>query len=229
MEVQIHPSWKAALQQEFSKLYFEEIVLFLKTERALDKKIYPPGSLIFNAFNLTPFEDVKVVILGQDPYHGYNQAHGLSFSVLKGTKPPPSLRNMYKEIKADIGVEMPKAYGDLTHWAKQGVFLLNSALTVRDGEPNSHAKIGWQIFTDAVISTLSNKREGLIFLLWGLYAQQKQSLIDETKHHVLKAAHPSPLSAEKGFMGCKHFSKTNEWLIKENKQPIDWKITEPEH
>lgn len=229
MEVQIHPSWKAVLQQEFSKLYFEEIVLFLKTERALDKKIYPPGSLIFNAFNLTAFDEVKVVILGQDPYHGYNQAHGLSFSVLKGTKPPPSLRNMYKEIKADIGVEMPKAYGDLTHWAKQGVFLLNTALTVRDGEPNSHAKIGWQIFTDAVISTLSDKREGLIFLLWGQYAQQKQSLIDETKHHVLKAAHPSPLSAEKGFMGCKHFSKTNEWLTKENKQPIDWKITEPEN
>ena len=228
MEVQIHPSWKAALKQEFSKLYFDEIVLFLKTERALDKKIYPPGSLIFNAFNLTPFEDVKVVILGQDPYHGYNQAHGLSFSVLKGTKPPPSLRNMYKEIKNDIGIAMPANYGDLTAWAKQGVFLLNTSLTVRDGEPNSHAQIGWQTFTDAVITALSDKREGLIFLLWGKFAQQKQALIDETKHHVLKAAHPSPFSAERGFMGCKHFSKTHEWLMSENKQPIDWIITDPD-
>ncbi len=228
MEVQIHPSWKAVLQPEFSKLYFEEIVLFLKTERALDKKIYPPGSLLFNAFNLTPFDEVKVVILGQDPYHGYNQAHGLSFSVLKGTKPPPSLRNMYKEIKSDIGVAMPANYGDLTAWAKQGVFLLNTSLSVREGEPNSHAQIGWQTFTDAVITALSDKRDGLVFLLWGKFAQQKQSLIDETRHHVLKAAHPSPFSAERGFMGCKHFSKTNEWLIKENKQPIDWKIIDPD-
>ena len=227
MEVQIHPSWKAVLNDEFSKVYFQQIVTFLKTEKALDKKIYPPGPLIFNAFNQTPFHNVKLVIIGQDPYHGPGQAHGLSFSVPAGNKIPPSLQNIFKEIKADTGLDMPQGYGNLTSWAQQGVLLLNATLTVRAGEPNSHAKYGWMDFTDAVISKLSSLKEGIVFLLWGRFAHEKQQLIDETKHFVLMAAHPSPFSADKGFFGCRHFSKANQLLMEQGKDPIDWKLLTP--
>ena len=220
MDVKIEPSWKAELKEEFKKPYFLQIATFLKTEKALNKVIYPPGTLIFNAFNQTPFNKLKVVIIGQDPYHGAGQAHGLSFSVQNGIKPPPSLVNIYKEIQRDIGIAMPKEYGNLTNWAQQGVLLLN-------GEPFSHAKFGWADFTDSVIQKISDNKKGVVFLLWGKFAQDKQVLIDETKHHVLKAAHPSPFSADKGFFGCKHFSKTNEFLVKEGHQPIDWKLLTP--
>ena len=224
MDVKINDSWKQVLKEEFEKPYFEQIVNFLKTERAAGKTTFPSGPNIFNAFNKTPFDKVKVVILGQDPYHGFGQAHGLSFSVLPGVKIPPSLQNIFKEIKADIGVENPPNFGDLTHWAEQGILLLNAALTVRDGEPMSHAKIGWAQFTDAVIKTISDKKENVIFLLWGKFAQDKQVLINTDSHYILKAAHPSPLSAHNGFFGCKHFSKTNEILVKHGKNPIDWKL-----
>ena len=224
MDVKIHPSWKALLNSEFSKPYFQQLTTFLKTEKALHKTIYPSGKLIFNAFNATPFDKVSVVIIGQDPYHGPNQAHGLSFSVQTGIKPPPSLKNIFKEMEKDIGIQMPEQYGNLTKWAEQGVLLLNAALTVRAGEPFSHAKYGWAEFTDTVIKKISDKKQGIIFLLWGKFAQEKQSLIDPNKHHILIAAHPSPFSAEKGFFGCKHFSKTNELLMKAGKAPIDWKL-----
>jgi uracil-DNA glycosylase len=224
MEVKIQPGWKAVLKDEFTKPGFLQLVTFLKTEKALGKKIYPPGNLIFNAFDLTPFDEVRVVIIGQDPYHGEGQAHGLSFSVPTGRKPPPSLVNIFKEIKQDLGIEMPPMYGNLTKWAKQGVLLLNAALTVREAEPFSHAKFGWSAFTDEVIKKISDEKTGVIFLLWGKFAQEKQVLIDETKHFVLKAAHPSPFSAEKGFFGCRHFSKTNQLLMQQGLQPIDWKL-----
>lgn len=223
MNVQIEESWKKELNDEFSKAYFTGIVDFLKAEKALKKTIYPPGSLIFNAFAQTPFDKVKVVILGQDPYHGPGQAMGLSFSVPDGIPQPPSLQNIFKELHSDIGMPIPKT-GNLTPWAKQGVLLLNASLTVRANEANSHSKIGWTVFTDAVIKKISDEKSGVVFLLWGRFAQEKQTLIDVSKHHVLKAAHPSPLSAHNGFFGCKHFSKTNELLIKEGKQPIDWMI-----
>ena len=223
MDVQIEESWKKVLHTEFSKSYFENTVAFLKTEKAQEKIIYPPGSLIFNAFEKTPFKKLKVLLLGQDPYHGKGQAMGLSFSVPKGVRPPPSLINIFKELHDDIGVQIPST-GDLTPWAEQGVMLLNAALTVRAGEPNSHAKIGWHQFTDAVIKKVSDEKEGIIFLLWGSFAHQKQELIDQTKHHVLKAAHPSPYSADKGFFGCKHFSKTNEFLVAQKQDPIDWSL-----
>lgn len=227
MDVQIHPGWKAVLKDEFSKTYFQQVVTFLKTEKAQGKVIYPPGPLIFNAFNQTPFDKVRVVILGQDPYHGPGQAHGLSFSVPAGIKPPPSLVNIFKEIENDLGVKMPMEYGNLTKWAEQGVLLLNAALTVRAGEPFSHARYGWAEFTDAVISKVSELKEGVVFLLWGKFAQEKQILIDESKHFVLKAAHPSPFSADKGFFGCKHFSKANALLMKQGLEPIDWKLLTP--
>lgn len=227
MDVQIHPSWKKVLKDEFGKSYFSQLVTFLKTEKIQGKLIYPPGPLIFNAFNQTPFEQVKVVILGQDPYHGAGQAHGLSFSVPNSIKPPPSLVNIFKEIESDLGLKMPKEYGNLVTWAQQGVLLLNAALTVRAGEPFSHAKFGWADFTDAVISKISDVKQDVIFLLWGKFAQEKQILIDETKHHVLKAAHPSPFSADKGFFGCRHFSKINELLVKQGARPIDWKLLSP--
>ena len=227
MDVKIESSWKAMLKDEFGKPYFQQIVTFLKTEKAAGKIIYPPGPLIFNAFNQTPFDKVKVVILGQDPYHGPGQAHGLSFSVQNGVKPPPSLVNIFKEIQTDTGVAMPQQYGNLSRWAEQGVLLLNAALTVRANEPFSHAKFGWADFTDGVIQKISDERKGIIFLLWGKFAQEKQTLIDETKHFVLKAAHPSPFSADKGFFGCKHFSKTNELLVKQGLAPIDWKLLTP--
>lgn len=224
MDVKINDSWKQVLKEEFEKPYFDQIVNFLKTERAAGKTTFPSGPNIFNAFNKTPFDKVKVVILGQDPYHGIGQAHGLSFSVLPGVKIPPSLQNIFKEIKADIGVENSPSFGDLTHWAEQGILLLNAALTVRNGEPMSHAKIGWAQFTDAVIKTISDKKENVIFLLWGKFAQDKQVLINTDSHYILKAAHPSPLSAHNGFFGCKHFSKTNEILVKHGENPIDWKL-----
>ena len=224
MDVQIHPSWKEVLKDEFTKPYFQQVVTFLRSEKASGKVIYPPGPLIFNAFNKTPFDKVSVVIIGQDPYHGPGQAHGLSFSVPQGIKQPPSLVNIFKEIKSDIGLDLLSGPGDLTHWAEQGVLLLNAALTVRAGEAYSHAKFGWADFTDAVISKISEIKEHVVFLLWGKFAQEKQALIDETKHHVLKAAHPSPLSAHNGFLGCKHFSKTNQLLMQDGLPPIDWKL-----
>lgn len=225
MDVQIADSWKQRMADEFGKTYFRNIVLHLKTERAAGKIIYPPGSQIFNAFSLTPFDKVKVVIIGQDPYHGPRQAMGLSFSVPRGVTPPPSLINIFKELRQDIGMNIP-THGDLTYWAKQGVLLLNAALTVRANEPNSHAQIGWHEFTNAVIRKLSDERTGLVFMLWGKFAQDKQVLIDGTKHQVLKAAHPSPFSADKGFFGCRHFSKANEYLMKQGIDPIDWKLPE---
>lgn len=224
MDVKIEASWKEVLKHEFTKPYFLQVAAHLKTERATGATIYPPGQLIFNAFSFTPFQEVKVVILGQDPYHGPGQAHGLSFSVPDGIKPPPSLVNIYKELQEDIGMPIPNT-GNLTHWAKQGVLLLNAVLTVRANEPASHAKIGWMDFTDAVIRKISDEKEGVVFLLWGRFAQEKQVLIDATKHHVLKAAHPSPFSADKGFFGCKHFSRTNALLMKQGLSPIDWSIT----
>lgn len=227
MDVQIHPSWKEVLKDEFTKPYFQQIVTFLRAEKATGKNIFPPGPLIFNAFNQTPFDKVSVVIIGQDPYHGAGQAHGLSFSVPNGVKPPPSLVNIFKEIKKDIGIDMPLNYGNLTKWAQQGVLLLNAALTVRESDPFSHAKYGWADFTDAVIKTISDKKENVVFILWGRFAQLKQELIDENKHFVLMAAHPSPFSVEKGFYGCKHFSKTNQLLMDHGLPPIDWKLMTP--
>ena len=223
MDIQIEESWKKVLKDEFAKTYFQHIITFLKAEKALGKIIYPPGPLIFNAFKQTPFDKVEVVILGQDPYHNKGQAHGLSFSVPDGIPKPPSLVNIFKELKSDLGIEIPEN-GNLTKWAQQGVLLLNASLTVRQNEPGSHAQIGWLQFTDNVIKKISEEKEGIVFLLWGKFAQEKQSLIDETKHYVLKAAHPSPFSANNGFLGCKHFSKTNELLMKQHKTPIDWKI-----
>ena len=223
MEVKIEESWKTVLKNEFSKPYFLEAVTFIKTEKALGKVIYPPGSLIFNAFNTTPFDHVKVVLLGQDPYHGKGQAHGLSFSVQRGVRPPPSLVNIFKELNQDIGIPIPN-HGDLTRWATQGVMLLNSCLTVREGEPLSHSKIGWTEFTDAVIGKISSVKKNIVFLLWGKFAQEKQVLIDETRHLVLKAAHPSPYSANNGFFGCRHFSKTNEYLVANGVDPVDWAL-----
>ena len=227
MDVQIETSWKEVLHNEFTKPYFLEVVTHLKMERTAGKIIYPSGPLIFNAFNQTPFNKVKVVILGQDPYHNPGQAHGLSFSVPNGIKPPPSLMNIYKEIQQDVGIPMPAEYGNLTKWAEQGVLLLNAILTVRANEPASHSKIGWMNFTDAVIKKISDGKKGVVFLLWGKFAQEKQLLIDETKHFVLKAAHPSPFSADKGFFGCKHFSKTNKILAGQEMTPIDWKLLTP--
>jgi len=225
MDVQIEETWKQELKQEFTKAYFQQIVAFLKTEKIQGKIIYPPGSLIFNAFTQTPFHQVKVVIIGQDPYHGQGQAHGLCFSVQDGIQPPPSLINIYNEIQSDLGIGMPARHGNLIKWAQQGVLLLNAFLTVRANEPASHSKIGWEEFTNTVIKKISDEKKGVVFLLWGKFAQEKQSLIDETKHHVLKAAHPSPFSADKGFFGCKHFSKTNELLLSEGSYPVDWKLS----
>lgn len=223
MDVKIESSWKEVLKQEFSKPYFEQIALHLKTEKLQGKIIYPPGFLIFNAFNTTPFDKVKVVILGQDPYHGPGQAHGLCFSVQDGVPPPPSLINIFKELQDDTGVPIPEN-GNLTHWAEQGVFLLNASLTVRAGEPMSHSKIGWAQFTDEVIKKISAGKEHVVFILWGKFAQEKKMLIDETKHCILRSAHPSPLSAHAGFFGCKHFSKANAYLMSKGIDPIDWKL-----
>lgn len=215
----LHNSWDIKLKEEFEKPYMNELKLFLKKERA-SGIVYPKQTEVFNAFNLTPFENVKVVILGQDPYHGPNQAHGLSFSVNHGIKTPPSLANIYKELKSDIGFTIPN-HGNLTSWAKQGVLLLNATLTVRAGEPASHQKKGWEIFTDTVIKLISEQKEHCVFLLWGNFAKSKSSLIDLDKHLVLTAAHPSPLAGG-AFFGSKHFSKTNEYLISKKIEPIQW-------
>lgn len=223
MDVKIESSWKKVLKAEFSKPYFQQIVLHIKTEKSQGKTIYPSGPNIFHAFDQTPFDHVKLVILGQDPYHGPGQAHGLSFSVPSGIPQPPSLINIFKEIEADLGVKPPRT-GNLEHWARQGVLLLNASLTVRANEPMSHAKIGWAQFTDTVIQTISQQREHVVFLLWGKFAREKKVLIDTTKHLVLEAAHPSPLSAHNGFLGCRHFSAANHYLVKNGIDPIDWKI-----
>ena len=220
MEVRIEESWKAVLREEFDKEYFARIAAFLHQEKREGKTIYPPGSLIFNAFQLTPFDRVKVVILGQDPYHGPGQAHGLSFSVQDGVALPPSLQNIYKEIAADTGCISPPS-GNLERWARQGVFLLNSVLTVRAGSPTSHSGIGWQTFTDAVIKTISDRKECVVFMLWGNYARSKKALIDSSRHLILEAAHPSPL-ARGAFFGCRHFSKANNFLIATGQSPIKW-------
>ncbi|RYY89858.1 MAG: uracil-DNA glycosylase [Chitinophagaceae bacterium] len=223
MNVQIEESWKEKLSDEFKQPYFKQVVEHLKTERAQAKTIYPAGAHIFHAFSATPFNKVKVVLLGQDPYHGPKQAHGLSFSVQKGVPPPPSLVNIFKELHEDVGAPIPQ-HGNLEHWAQQGVLLLNASLTVRAHEPMSHAKIGWHHFTDAVIRNVSEKRPHVVFILWGKFAQQKVALIDTKKHLVIKSAHPSPLSAHNGFFGSRPFSQTNDWLMKHGEHPIDWAI-----
>jgi len=223
MDVKIDSSWKNVLKKEFQKPYFLEAVTFLRMEKAAGKTIFPPGSLLFNAFNTTPFDAVKVVLLGQDPYHGHGQAQGLCFSVPDGVAPPPSLINIFKELQQDTGVPIPHS-GNLTKWAHQGVLLLNASLSVRANEPMSHSKIGWAQFTDMVITKISDLKKNTVFLLWGKFAQEKQALIDETKHLVLKAAHPSPYSANNGFLGCRHFSKTNEYLVRNGIDPIDWAL-----
>ena len=224
MEVKIAPGWKKSLEKEFKQAYVGDLAQFLKNEKDSKQVFYPPGPLIFNAFNLTDINRVKVVILGQDPYHGDNQAHGLSFSVREGIKAPPSLVNIYKELQHDLGIKNDKNLGDLSSWARQGVLLLNASLTVRANQPNSHAGIGWHKFTDKVIQLLNDEFEHLVFMLWGNFAKEKGAHIDSRKHLVLKAAHPSPFSVEKGFFGCKHFSKTNEYLMSHGKLPIDWMI-----
>lgn len=220
MEVKIEASWKEKLQREFSKPYFSELVAFVKEEYA-SKTIYPPGSKIFHAFDSCPFDQVKVVILGQDPYHGPGQAHGLCFSVNEGIPMPPSLLNIFKEVKSDLIKPMPP-HGNLQRWADQGVLLLNATLTVRHSQPGSHQGMGWEEFTDQVIQLIANQKENVVFLLWGAYAGKKEALIDSDKHFILKAPHPSPLSAHRGFFGCAHFSTTNQYLEKNGITPINW-------
>lgn len=222
MDVQIEKSWKEALGAEFEKPYFAALVQELHRQKQAEEVIFPPGGQIFKAFELCPLDKVKVVILGQDPYHGYGQAMGLSFSVPQGVEAPPSLKNIFKEIESDLGIRMSGS-PDLRPWAEQGVLLLNSVLTVRAGQPASHSRIGWQTFTDAVIKTISDRCEGVVFLLWGNYARSKAVLVDKSRHHVLEAPHPSPL-ARGAFFGCRHFSATNEILAAEGKSPIDWKL-----
>jgi len=222
MEVKIEQSWKDALGSEFDKPYFASLVRFLHNEKAEGRRIFPPGSQIFKAFELTPVGDVKVVILGQDPYHGPGQAHGLSFSVPENMPAPPSLKNIFKEIKTDLGVRM-SGYPNLEKWARQGVLLLNAVLTVRSGEAASHSKVGWQEFTDAVIKYISAECEGVVFMLWGNFARTKSELIDHSRHCVLEAAHPSPL-ARGAFFGCRHFSKANAYLAAHGRTQIDWQL-----
>jgi uracil-DNA glycosylase len=220
MEVRISPTWKEQLQQEFDKPYFQQLIAFVKSE--YEKHIvFPPGKLIFNAFDLCPFPEIKVVIIGQDPYHGPGQAHGLCFSVPDGIPIPPSLRNIYKEIENDLGIAAP-ASGNLVRWAQQGVFLLNATLTVRAHQAGSHQKKGWEIFTDAVIQRIADQKEHVVFLLWGAYAQNKTALIDQSKHLILKSVHPSPLSASRGFFGNHQFSQTNSYLKEHGLEPIQW-------
>lgn len=222
MEVRIEESWKQALKDEFEKPYFADLVRFLHEEKRRGIMVYPPGKDIFRAFELTPLHNLKVVILGQDPYHGQGQAMGLSFSVPDDVPAPPSLKNIFKEIEDDLGVKM-SGKPNLEEWARQGVLLLNAILTVRSGEAASHSAIGWQTFTDAVIKKISDECDGVVFLLWGNYARSKRELVDGSRHHVLEAAHPSPL-ARGAFFGCRHFSMTNEILEKEGKTPIQWKL-----
>jgi uracil-DNA glycosylase len=220
---QIEHEWLEVLQPEFEKSYFSELKSFLLEEKRT-YKVFPPSNRIFAAFDHTPFSKVKVVILGQDPYHNDGQAHGLCFSVPDGVAIPPSLINIYKELNSDLGIQIPRS-GNLEKWADQGVLLLNAMLTVRAYQAGSHQKRGWENFTDEVIRQLSARHSGLVFILWGSYAQAKESMIDTSKHHILKAVHPSPLSVYRGFFGCRHFSKTNELLIEAGKEPIDWNLS----
>jgi len=224
MSVTIEESWLKILKDEFDKPYMKALKAFLLTEKEKGYEVYPKGSEIFNALNHTSFEKVKVVLLGQDPYHGPGQAHGLSFSVQKGVTIPPSLKNIYKELASDIPGFVIPSHGNLTKWADEGVLLLNATLTVRAREAGSHQGKGWEIFTNKIISRISEEHEGIVFLLWGRYAQNKTALIDSSKHKILTAAHPSPFSAYNGFFGCNHFSKTNEILKQEGKNPVDWQI-----
>ena len=221
-EPRIEKEWLEVLRSEFEKPYFTELKAFL-TEEKKQYRVYPPGSRIFAAFDYTPFSKVKVVILGQDPYHGDGQAHGLCFSVPDGIALPPSLVNIYKELSTDLGIAVPKS-GNLENWAKQGVLLLNATLTVRANQAGSHQRHGWENFTDEVIRQLSARHTWLVIILWGSYAQAKESLIDTSRHFILKAVHPSPLSVYRGFFGCRHFSKTNELLMRAGKAPVDWKL-----
>jgi uracil-DNA glycosylase len=221
-DVKIDESWKKPLQEEFAKPYFAQLVEFLKQEKTAGKTIFPPGSQIFSAFQHTPFDQVKVVIIGQDPYHGEGQAHGLCFSVNKGVPVPPSLKNIYKELESDIEGFKAPSHGDLNHWADQGVLLLNATLTVEKDKAGSHQGKGWEQFTDAVIRLVSEKREHVVFILWGRFAQGKASFIDASKHLILQAAHPSPFSAYNGFLGCRHFSRTNQYLQDHDISPILW-------
>lgn len=223
IEPRIEASWKENLLSEFESAYFQSLRLFLKNEKSQGKVIYPPGEKIFAAFDACSFNKTSVVIIGQDPYHGKDQANGLAFSVNKGLRIPPSLQNIFKELNDDLSLTLP-THGDLSAWAAQGVLLLNATLTVEAGKPGSHQGIGWEQFTNAVIERLSKKRQGLIFLLWGRFAGEKASLIDRSKHHILTAAHPSPFSAHRGFLGCKHFSEANKLLAKAGKQEINWTI-----
>ena len=216
-------SWKDVLTREKEQEYFKAVMAFVESERATGKTIYPKNSEVFNALSLTPFDQVKVVLLGQDPYHGPGQAHGLCFSVKPLVRLPPSLVNMFKELKSDLGIE-PPGHGCLEAWARQGVLLLNSVLTVEERRPGSHANKGWERFTDKVIQELNDRKEGLVFLLWGAYAQKKGSIIDAQKHTVLQSPHPSPFSADRGFFGCRHFSRANDALVKVGNKPIDWKL-----
>jgi len=222
--VKLEPSWKERIGAYLERPQMQALSAFLRSEKQHGKVIFPPGPEIFAAFEHTPFEQVRVVILGQDPYHGPGQAHGLCFSVRKGVTVPPSLVNMYKEMKADLDID-PPGHGFLEEWAQQGLLMLNASLTVEAGKPRSHSKIGWEQFTDAVIRKVSEEKEGVVFLLWGKFAQQKEALIDTGKHFVLKAAHPSPFSATAGFFGSRPFSKTNKLLEQQGKQPIDWRLT----
>ncbi|MFA0304911.1 uracil-DNA glycosylase [Vibrio splendidus] len=218
-------SWESIINDERDKEYFQNVLAFVEQQRNSGKTIYPPQEQVFSAFDMTPFESVRVVILGQDPYHGAKQAHGLAFSVLPGVKIPPSLRNMYKELVQDIdGFEIP-SHGYLDTWASQGVLMLNTVLTVEEAKAHSHAKCGWETFTDAIIAELNQRSEPIIFLLWGAHAQKKGQAIDADKHHVLTAPHPSPLSAHRGFFGCQHFSTTNKLLSSMDQQPIDWRLS----
>ena len=222
--VKIEQSWHDLLCGEFDKPYFVRMQKFIRSEYRKGD-VYPPGEEIFNAFNSTPVSKVKAVMIGQDPYHGAGQAHGLCFSVKQGVPTPPSLKNIYKEIESDLGIRTPQT-GCLQRWADQGVLMLNNVLTVRKGEPNSHKNAGWEVFTAKVVEKISESREGLVFFLWGNSAQKKESLIDGNKHLLLKAVHPSPLSAYNGFFGCRHFSKSNSYLLANNKKPIDWSLCE---
>lgn len=220
MDVKIESSWKEALKAEFEKPYFKQLVEFVKSEYQT-QTIFPPGNRIFSAFDFTPFDDVKVVIIGQDPYHGINQANGLSFSVADGVRHPPSLQNIFKELNSDLNIPIPQS-GNLERWAKQGVLMLNATLTVRASQAGSHQNKGWEMFTDAVIQKLSDEKEKLVFILWGAYAQKKGNIIDASKHFIIKSAHPSPFSAYNGFFESKPFSKTNDYLIQNNLGEINW-------
>ncbi|WP_319782094.1 uracil-DNA glycosylase [Oceanisphaera sp. IT1-181] len=217
-------TWQQLIEQEQQQPYLQQTLAFVEQERAAGKVIYPPAQNVFSAFELTPLNQVKVVILGQDPYHGPNQAHGLCFSVLPGVKVPPSLRNMYKELTTDIKDFVTPEHGCLTSWAEQGVLMINTVLTVEAGKAHSHAKLGWETFTDKVIQTVNEQCEGVVFLLWGSHAQKKGAAIDTERHHILTTVHPSPLSAYRGFFGCQHFSKTNQLLKQQGKESIDWNL-----